>query len=120
IYTLDLVESGVEKNPFYDPSVSTLPSIAEGLATSLPDFPEVQEKLAHKISEIYNYSPLVALSIAESFRLFDFRVVDESLIDIHDVDQSIIVYDPKALVPLALRHGITIYLNGSYWPMLGV
>jgi len=117
-YVLDLVEAGAEQNPFFDPDVKADPDFLAELRKNLPQFPEIQQRLAQKISEVRRMSPIVAHAILHSFRLFDIHVVNENLVNVHDTDDSVIDYDPQMLVPLAVRTGTRVLINSKWWPQL--
>lgn len=114
---LDLVEAGVDTAPFFDDSIEINHALLLELKKGLPQFPETHKLMARKLSEIEKISPPIAWALAESFRLFNIRVVNETLVNIHD-DDSVVDYDPSVMVQLAIRRGTSIFLNGTWWPKM--
>lgn len=114
---LDLIEAGVDDAPFFDNSVELNPLLLEEVKKGLSNFPETHKLIAQKLSEVEKKSPAIAWALAESFRLFNIRVVNEALVNIHD-DDSVIDYDPAIMLQLAIRRGTSIFLNGTWWPKM--
>ncbi|MGZ3695500.1 MAG: hypothetical protein ACXWQO_15430, partial [Bdellovibrionota bacterium] len=118
-YVLDLVEAGVEKAPYFNESAATDPRLLAQLQKYLPQFPDITPRLAAKLSEIEAISPVTAWLLAESFRLYSFRVVDEALVNIND-DDTVVDYPAASLVQLAVRRSKVVFLNGKWWPSLDI
>lgn len=116
---LDLLEADVPMNPYFDSTLKTNPLLLQQIQNSLPQFPEVHNRLAQKLTEVEQISSTIAWSFAESFRLFNIRVVDKALVKITD-DDSVIDYDPKLLTPLSVRRGTSIFLNKEWWRITSV
>lgn len=106
-------------NPYFDSTLTTNPLLLQQIQNSLPQFPEVHNRLAQKLTEVEKISSTIAWSFAESFRLFNIRVVDKALVKITD-DDSVIDYDPKLLTPLSVRRGTSIFLNKEWWRITSV
>ena len=116
-----LISSKLEwkKNPFFDESVPTNPLIVGQLKKYLRQFPEVTDRLGAKLSEVEKISPITGWLLTEAFRLYSFRVVEETLVNVHD-DDSVVEYPDATLVQLAVRRSQTIFINGKWWPSLSV
>lgn len=111
---LDLFEAGVYSSPYFDSTLTTNPLLLQQIQSSLPQFPELHNRLAQKLTEVEQISSTIAWSLAESFRLFNIRRVDSDFVKITD-DDSVIDYDPKFLTPLSIRRGTSIFLNTRWW-----
>lgn len=125
---LDLVEAGVEKNPYvnhqWDNSIDMFHMYGKvKSAVNLYQYSNRQDDipemiiLAAKFLEIETSNPLLARVLLESIQLYDFRLVNSELVNIND-EQSSIDYNPNKLVQLACRRGYTIMINQKLWKKL--
>lgn len=115
IYVLDLVESGVEEDPYFDSSIKTDPKIKARIEKILPakDYPT--ELLANKIQEIAKLDPIYAQILLRTMELYNWRQVNSALLDIKD-ETSILAY--KNLVQLAVRKNTFILIDKGLWAKL--
>jgi hypothetical protein len=115
LYSLDLVEAGVEKDPYFNARIPVDPAIRARVSkvfASLDGAPI--EMISQKLSEISRIDGFVAVTILKSFELFSWRLVQGPLVDVQDED-SALRYDPKKLVQLAVRKGRSILIDRDLW-----
>lgn len=117
VYSLDLVEVGMELDPFFDSSVPVdfmiLTRLQNKLSANLFPVP----LLARKISEVQKADPLFALLLLKAIEFYNWRIVDGSLIDIKDED-SLLDIPRKDLVQIASRSNSSVLIDRNIWPKM--
>lgn len=76
-YLLDLVEGGVEKDPYFNPKVSAAPEILQAVQkifVNNPQFPV--ELIARKITEISQIQYVYALLMLKTMEVFQWKLVN--------------------------------------------
>lgn len=117
LYSLDLVETGVEKNPVFDTTLAPKEETLERLRKKLdPQLIPIQ-LVGLKLREIAQVDELFALSILKTIETYSWRLVDSSLIDIKD-EESPLNYKPSSLVQLAIRKNTSVLIDRNLYSKL--
>lgn len=117
-YLLDLVESGIEKAPFFDTTVEADPVYKARVAqafSSLPDTPN--ELVSQKLTEISHLDQVLAASLMKVMELYFWKPIDFTLVHIPD-EETVIDIDPSLQVQLAARLEHSIEINAMAWEQL--
>jgi hypothetical protein len=119
VYVVDLVEAGVEKTPYFDPSVTADSNILKRVTNALQALPDAPVDLvARKLTEIYkSYDRATPLQALEAMEMYSWETVDFSLIKIHDESLALNI-PPSKQVQLAARVNQTVKIDEQYWPKL--
>lgn len=114
VYSLDLVEAGVETNPY----IASLP-VREEFAKAfvrkfkaLPYFP--QELFLQKLTEIHAESPELAYALASIALRVNWSFVDHKIVDVDD-EESLVAHDRENLVQLAIRRELNVLVSKLFW-----
>ena len=120
-YLLDLVEFGVQEDPYFNHDVAINPVIESKVESAMADLPQnnkftfVKRLLAQKLSEIELVDPLIAVSLLFSIDFYQWRIVLPQLINIKDENSLLRDQD---FVQLAIRRDQVIMLNSQFWSIL--
>ncbi len=124
-YLLDLVEYGIENNPYIEPGYvkhkqyASVKSILDKLADSNETNPFqdsiLRENLTLKILEIGSVHSQLALSVLWALQAHSWYIVNKALIDAWAGTSSLIVSDR---ISLAVRNFKEIRINRAYWNQL--
>jgi hypothetical protein len=117
LYSLDLVEAGVEVNPYFDNTIPMNEVILDRLTKKLDSKVYPVKLLAAKLSEISSVHTKLAIIILKSIEMYQWRLVNSSLMDVQD-ENSILAYPSADLVQLATRKLTTISIDRSLWAKL--
>jgi hypothetical protein len=116
-YLLDLVEAGVERNPYIDRNIEVNPKHLARLKVALNDqFPHLL--IAKKLAEVYKVNRFLALAILKTIEAYQWRVVNKSLIDIIDENTDLKV-PRQDLYQLAARKNVSILIDRLLWDQIG-
>lgn len=115
LYSLDLVEAGVQSQAYFDLLLPVDPFLLERLQikfanTDIPTLP-----LAQKLTEVYQMDPLLAYTLANAMEMHQWRFVDSALIDINDEQDSDLQLPKENLVQLASRKESRVSIDRSLW-----
>jgi hypothetical protein len=113
IYLLDLVEAGVQKDPFFDADVPTRPDFQEQVDLALTNLKLKQSTrvlIAKKLSELDRISRSAALEILLGMKMYSWRMVDAKLMPTYD-EHTAILRPEGTRVQLASRTTRTIMLS---------
>lgn len=117
LYSLDLVEAGVETKPVFNTALTAKKEVLERLGKKLdPQIVPVQ-LIGLKLREIAQVDELFVLSILKTIETYNWRLVDSSLIDIKD-EESVLNYDPASLVQLAIRKSTSVLIDRNLYSQL--
>lgn len=112
-YFFDLVEHGVEKNPYFDPSVTVNAEIKDRLLNTLPsEFPI--ELIAKKLSELEKIDPIFSNVIMRAMELYDWVLIESELKTIDDTETILNI----ELNQIAVRTNEKIYIDRYLWRKL--
>ena len=118
IAVLDLVEAGAEQNPFFNPTIGENPIYSARIKAALANIPDVPVTLiSRKLQEIAAYDRGLALALIEVMELYNWRMIDLSLVHICDED-TVLNIDPAMQVQLAARSEKSIRLDSQLWKQL--
>lgn len=117
LYSLDLVEAGVEENPTFDESINLNEMILERLSKKLDPKQFPVTLLARKISELESIDKVFARVVLQTIEHYQWRIVNNSLVDVKDED-SLLDYPEKDLVQLASRSMESIVIARALWKEL--
>lgn len=117
LYSLDLVEAGVEMNPYFDSTVPMNQMILDRLTKKLDSKIYPVNLLAAKLSEISSVHSKLGIIILKSIEMYQWRLVNSTLMDVQDED-SILAYPKADLVQLATRNLTTVSIDRSLWAKL--
>ena len=91
LYLLDLVEAGVEKQPYFNMSIQVSPEISERVALTFSEneacFPK--ELISRKLQEIMTFDFSYGLLLLKTMELFQWRVVDLSPTPVNDQREGV-------------------------------
>ncbi len=120
-YLLDLVEWGIEFDPFMDSSIVPNPTYIDIISEVLT--PLNSEKLipivARKLTEISKVDLKFAESLVQRFTEYNWRLVNKRLVDIQDED-TVLDYNDLELVQLAIRRNGMVRISREYWSKMNV
>ena len=115
LYSLDLVESGVEKNPYLNTSIAIQPDIKKYVDAAFDGVTGIPViAIEQKLSEIYQISPVFALETARAFHLYSWGTVN-AFFDPKDAETLV---EASRLVPIAARMDALIMLRASAFSRL--
>lgn len=109
-YLLDLYETGVAENPYFDDSLEVPADIRERVKKVFGDS-GTASLLGRKIAEITARDSLLGSSLLRTLELLRWKTVDYKLINVPDEGT---VYDGE-LFQAAIRQGATIFLQRGLW-----
>lgn len=114
IHLLDLVEAGIEEEPFINRSIEVDQDI-KNLANSLKISGLPTNLFASKLMEIKKVHPAFALAIAQTMKLYNWRLVSSVFVDIQDEET---ILERKNLIQLAIRKEDGIFISRTRWSQL--
>jgi hypothetical protein len=119
VYVLDLVESGAEESPFFDPRFQAREQFTIRLQRTLGHLPDLNiQKLSRKLNELARVvSPFFARMLLQTIEKFNWVVVSQTLVDIPDED-SVLDYPAGMLIQLAVRRDTVIRIGRLAWSNL--
>ena len=117
LYLLDLVEAGVEKNPYFSNLATLNPETLKRLQVALPEKNINLNLVALKLAEIANLDKVFAESILQTIEMYSWNWVNAALVDIKDEDSSL-NYPEADLVQIAIRRGQSIKISQDAWAIL--
>lgn len=123
IHVLDLVESGVEDDPYLSEEIEPLPFIQARVNRALMLMPQAPlALLTRKISHIYQLDQIMAYNLLYALEAYSWKPVKKGkLMDISDEDSILDVADDifdepdRKLVQLAIRREKSIHYDLNYW-----
>lgn len=110
-YLLDLVETGVHMDPYFNPSIVADPEFAARVKGALPVEELTQKLVAQKLSEISEVDRLLGHSLLRAIELLRWKMVTYELINVPDEGT---VYSGQ-LYQAAIRQGLTVFLQKDLW-----
>jgi hypothetical protein len=114
VYLLDLLEAGVEKEPFFG-ELPVNPGFLARVKTSISFLEALEAELvAKKLTEISAMSPVLARSLLKAMEMHSWSLVSYSLSDIPDEDTNLEI-DPKKLVQVAIRRNSGVKISRDAW-----
>ena len=115
IYVLDLVEAGVEENPFFNEEIQIDTEIQRRLEVVFSKIPNMPVNLlARKFSEIKALDRILGLALLKTAKMYHWRLINEKFTDNQD-ENRILDYDPQDIVHLAKRNSRTARLQKEFW-----
>lgn len=117
-YLLDLLEAGVEENPYIDHSITPNPDYVQRLNSVLPaGFPN--ELIAKKMTEIERLNKMTALVLIRTIEAYQWKLVNSALLDIQDEFTDLDI-PRQNLLQLAVRKSSTILVDRDLWKKIDV
>ncbi len=115
IYSLDLVESGVEKAPFFDPAINPKPELFARLELNL-GFMDTESLtlLARKLAEVEVLDAGQAFALEAAIASFRWVLLDRPLVDIADEETNLRI-PTEQLVQVAVRSNYSIQITRAAW-----
>lgn len=119
VYVVDLVEAGVESQPFFDPSVPSNKDFSSRISQALSSVPNVPvDLISQKLNEIYaQYDHLLPEEIIVTLETFDWQMLDFTLTPIPD-EHQVVNIPPQDQVQLAARIDGAVKLDSHLWSKL--
>ncbi|MGE3610915.1 MAG: hypothetical protein AB7I27_15095 [Bacteriovoracaceae bacterium] len=108
LYSLDLVEAGVEEDPYFDSSIVPNQRTVQRLKRTFNSSQYPVNLIAQKMEEIKNLSPVFSQLLIMVSEQYQWRLVNSELIDIKDEDSLL---NSNRLVQLAIRKERTILID---------
>lgn len=115
---LDLVEYGVEDNPYFDNDIVSDPLIVERVERHFSKFNLVNvpiEKLSKKLTEVIKRDYKLGILLLGSICEYDWRLISTELRATNDDFSPV---DKNNLVQIAIRQGSTIHIDRKLWALL--
>lgn len=122
LYLVDLVEAGVEENPYIDETLQSSKDYEKVLARLQQPLQSLDDALSNrlialKIVEIAKLSVPMAMTYLQTIEAFQWHLVNHSLIDVKDEDTALNIPLEK-LVQLAIRRLHAIKVSKESWKKL--
>ncbi|MGE0634361.1 MAG: hypothetical protein AB7O96_18240 [Pseudobdellovibrionaceae bacterium] len=117
LYSLDLVDSGVEENPYFE-DVTADPQIKSAIEKkfkSIPSFPT--ELLSKKLTEIRAKHPMYGYRLYISVMQLVWSAVSQEIMEIDD-EEAVLNYPPNSLVQIAARVGSSVLMDRNLLAVL--
>ncbi len=120
LYLFDLVEAGVEKDPYFDPSVTDTQAMQDEIVQNVtfakdPSFPVAL--VAQKLVEVMRNDFVIGALMLKTLELYQWRLVDLDLMPLNDHRQDVKA-EAKDLIQLARRETRSILISRNAWNML--
>lgn len=118
LYLLDLVEQGVETDPWIDESLRESPyfeQIVRVVKKKMPQIKDQQtiEMVALKFVEVYESDADIGITLSAGFSLLQWRIVNYSLTSIDD--EKSLFADKYKLQQAAIRRSKTVRIHRGSW-----
>ena len=122
LFPIDLVEAGIENNPYIDSSLENhpaLPGVILRLEVPLRPLndPEAIRMVAIKLIEISRVSIPLALTLLQTIEAYRWVLVNHSLVDVKDED-TVLEIGAGKLVQLAIRRLHSVMVSRDSWGKL--
>lgn len=117
LIVLDLVEAGVEANPFVPsltPSANIVKALEQNLRAPQEFKDEIIPALAAKLTDIEQEFPMAGMYMAGAYSVYEIKLTNLKLNEIDDTDSAI--GEPK--IQIAERKGSQIWINRQRWSQL--
>src|SRR5262249_15653934 len=102
-YLLDLVEGGVEENPYFAPNTQVDPELLDGVTKAFANTPHVPVYLiAKKLTEISKIQYIFALMMLKTMEVYQWKFVNLPPEEVNDQRNGVKV-DPDNRIQLAKR-----------------
>lgn len=115
LYLLDLVEAGIEENPYFDSNVLVEAYFKKGIDEALAASSFPNQLIISKLSEVSKIDPIFARNILFAIQNFRWSLVSSELINIPDEDS---VLPTKDMRQLAIRKDRSILIDRLLWNQL--
>lgn len=116
VYVLDLVEAGVEQDPFLEEGIQPDAAVVARIQKAVPFVnAEAAALLSRKLKEIEKKDLKLSWALLTTIEVYHWVLVAPGLLDIPDEESNI---DPTKLVQLAIRNGRRIQVSRPHWPSL--
>lgn len=119
-YLLDLVENGVEHDPYFNLEIKLNQAMKNDLSYALYNLNLSTEELnllVRKLTEIENESPILAFTYFAAIKLYTWKLINQDLVNSPDFS-SVVRVDNRELVSLANRKEQYVRINGKLWKEL--
>lgn len=115
VYLLDLVEQGVEENPYFNPEVQTDEAVRQRVERALTGIQDAPiDLVAKKMTELMIINPAFAITLLKAVEMHIWRLVRFDLVDVPDED-SVLVFKDHKLIQLAIRRMQGISIAREHW-----
>jgi hypothetical protein len=123
VYSLDLVEAGIEEKPYFrfaflearlsawnSNYLSRVRKKFQGQAFPI-------DKLALKLHDLSSVDPLLALAVLQTIEMYHWHIIPKDL-SLLPLAGGIVNYREGEVVLIANRRGRSIYLAGPFWNLM--
>lgn len=113
-FLLDLYETGVHTNPYFDQNQPTDAEILSRVQNAFPLDSTVHESLARKISEVAAFDKMLGFGLLKALEMLNWKQVDYPLVNVPDEGT---VYRGQ-LYQGAIRQGMSVFFRAEHWGKL--